>query len=574
MRNAANRKGDGVLTAGDTQSPRGERVRSPWIAAGLSLLVPGAGHLYLRRWLAAAIWVSPLALVAVAYLVLDIDRFDLVGAALSKPTLWSIFVANIFAAVWRVGSATDAWKRATADGPTASAISVAVVGGFLVFVTILVPHVFVARYTVDAVRLVDIVFAGDAGRPDTPVIPIGTDADIVPDPEVTTYEIDRTTETRLRSRLFEDGFGDPDAVAAWELEVENRRNSNSNSPFLPFSERVGTDRITILLAGGDAGPGRGGLRTDTMMLATINPETGKAALFGFPRNLGQMPVPPAWDDVFVDLEKSILAREGGDDEDDPTTTSTSSTTSSTAPTTTTTVPFVSCECFPEQLNALYPFTRRWTQTYRSEVDPGMAALRDVLSYNTGLRIDYYVLVDMAAFVDLVEAIGGVDVFVTEPLQAEVSPPREGDPWATVDVDVGWHRLDGFEALAFVRARKGSSDYVRMQRQRCMLRAVAAKSTPVTLLRGFPGIVDALDGSMVTDLPVSFGGDLLEMTARLDFDDIVTFGFNPGYYAPTTDILDHPVPDPDRIKQKIRSVIADQDAGIGLSGTGEASECDG
>jgi len=308
-----------------------------------------------------------------------------------------------------------------------------------------------------------------------------------------------------------------------------------------------------------------------MMLATINPETGKAALFGFPRNLGQMPLPPAWSGAFTNLEKSILEREGADD---TTTTVPSETTSTTAPTTTTTVPFVSCECFPEQLNALYPFTRRWTKTYPNEIDPGMAALRDVLSYNTGLRIDYYVLVDMAAFVDLVEAIGGVDVYVTEPLEAEVSPPREGDPWAKVDVDVGWHRLDGFEALAFVRARKGSSDYVRMQRQRCMLRAVAAKSTPVTLLRGFDGIVDALDGSMVTNLPVSFGPDLLEMTARLDFNDIVTFGFNPGYYAPTSDILGHPVPDPARIKQKIRSVIADQDAGIGLEAGGETSECDG
>lgn len=569
---AINGKGESVETIADAQTSNDVAPKNPWIAAGLSLVLPGAGHLYLKRWLPAALWASPIAIVVMSYLVLDIDTFDLVGAALSKPALWSIFAANILAAVWRLSSAVDAWKRSTTGRPSVSAMSLAVVGGVVVVVAVVVPHAYVGQYTVDAVRLLDIVFAGEGGPPDTPVIPIGTDADIVPDPVVSVYDIEQTIETRLRSRMYEDGFGDPDAVAAWEQEVLSRRDSTPHSPFLPFTERVGTDRITILLAGGDAGPGRGGLRTDTMMLATINPETGKAALFGFPRNLGRMPLPPAWEDAFADLEIAVLEREGGGD--DTTTTSTSSTTSTTAPTTTTTVPFVSCECFPEQLNALYPFTRRWTRTYPNEVDPGMAALRDVLSHNTGLRIDYYVLVDMAAFVDLVAAIGGVDVYVTEPLQAEVSPPREGDPWATVDVDVGWHRLDGFEALAYVRARKGSSDYVRMQRQRCMLRAVAAKSTPVTLLRGFPGIVDALDGSMVTDLPVSFGGDLLEMTARLDFDDIVTFGFNPGYYAPTSDILGHPVPDPDRIKQKIRSVIADQDAGIGLASTGEASECDG
>jgi len=261
----------------------------------------------------------------------------------------------------------------------------------------------------------------------------------------------------------------------------------------------------------------------------------------------------------------MLASDEGE-EDEATTTTLDTTT-------TTTEPFVSCECFPEQLNALYPFTRRWTGTYPSEVDPGMAALRDVLSHATGLRIDYYVLIDMAAFVEIVEAIGGVDVYVQEPLQAEVSPPREGDPWATVDVDPGWHRLDGFEALAFVRARRGSSDYARMQRQRCMLRAVAARSTPFTLLRGLGGIVDALDRSLVTDLPVSFAPDMLEMTAKLDFGDIVTVGFNPGFYAPETDSSGHPVPDIDRIRGKIASVIRDQDAGIEATAGGGVSECD-
>ena len=554
-------------------TPASDSVRRAWIAAGLSVVIPGLGHAYLRRFRAAALWAAPIVVVALAYLLSDVDRLDLVGAAFSKPTLWSIFGLNIVAAIWRFGSAFDAWRNGRTDaGSVVTPLLVA--GGIAIAVVIAIPHVYVARTTVDAVRLIDIVFAGDAGRPAVPVIPIGTDADIVPDPVLTVYDVEVTTETRLKNRLFEDGFGDPDAVAAWEDEVQARRELSPGGSFLPFTERVGADRITILLAGGDAGPGRGGLRTDTMMVATINPETGKAALFGFPRNLGSIPLPSAWGDAFTNLEKSIIARVGVEGEDGTTTTSPPDTSSTTAPTTTTTVPFVSCECFPEQLNALYPFTRRWTRTYPNDVDPGMAALSDVLQSATGLRIDYYVLVDMAAFVDLVEAIGGVDVFVQEPLQAEVSPPREGDPWATVDVDIGWHTLDGPEALAYVRARRGSSDYVRMQRQRCMLRAVAAKSTPVTLLRGFSGIVNALDGSMVTDLPVSFAPDMLEMTARLDFDDIVTFGFNPGYYAPEKDLLDHPVPNTTRIRQKIASVIKNQDAGIGLAGSGETSECDG
>lgn len=554
-----------MATTADGELLVASRPRNPWIAAVLSVLVPGLGHVYCRRYVAAALWFAPVAVVGAVAVVISPDLRDIANAALSPTVLWTVFATNIATAVWRIACAIDAYRVAGGFQPAWTTAFAAV--GFIVLIGVIaVPHYFFGDLTYNAVRLLDIAFDDGSGRPETPVIPIGTDADIVPDPVVTTYEVDTVSETRMRGRIYEEGFGDPDAVAAWEAEVAARQEASRPSPFLPFTERVGTDRVTILLAGGDAGPGRGGLRTDTMIVATIDPVTGKAALFGFPRNFGRMPLPDRWSKAFVDLELSMVARAQA-----------ASGTTTTLPadgTTPTTIPFVSCECFPEQLNALYPFTRKWTGTYPDEVDPGMAALRDVLSVATGLRIDYYALVDMAAFVDLVSAIGGVDVYVQEPLQSEVSPPREGDPWAKVDVDVGWHHLDGPEALAYVRARHGSSDYVRMQRQRCLLRAVASKSDPFTLLRGFGEIVDALEGSLVTDIPISFAPDLLAMAADLDFDDVETFGFQPGYYAPGWDDFNHPVPDIDRIRAKVSSVINDQASGSVASNDGEPSECDG
>lgn len=545
------------------------RPRNPWIAAVLSILIPGLGHAYCRKYLAAVLWFAPVAAVTVATFVVAPDVRDIANAAFSPSVLWALFVANIAAALWRIASAIDAYRVAGGFSP-AWTTAFAAVGLIVVAAVIAIPHFMVGELTYDAIRLIDIAFDDGDGPPVVPVIPIGTDADIVPDPVVpepvvTTYEVAAVSQIRMRGRIFEPGFGDPDATAAWDAEAKARLEAARPSPFLPFTERVGTDRVTILLAGGDAGPGRGGLRTDTMMVATIDPVTGKAALFGFPRNFGRMPLPDRWSKAFVDLELKMEARAVAE----------SGTTTTLPPegVTTTTVPFVSCECFPEQLNALYPFTRKWTGTYPNDADPGMAALRDVLSVATGLRIDYYALVDMAAFVDLVNAIGGVDVFVQAPLQAEVSPPREGDRWATVDVDVGWHHLDGPEALAYVRARKGSSDYVRMQRQRCMLRAVASKSTPFTLIRGFGEIVDALEGSLVTDIPVSFAPDLLSMAANLDLNDVATFGFQPGQYAPDWDNFNHPVPDIGRIRSKIASVIAEQESGAEASGDAIGVECD-
>jgi LCP family protein required for cell wall assembly len=535
-------------------------------------LIPGLGHVYLRAYRRALLWFAPVLVATIVVLALSRrSPTDLVEAALSTTVLWTIFGTNLLAAVWRLVAAFDAF-RVAGGSSRGWAIPVIVAGGLVLAVVIAIPHVFVGNFTIDAIRLVDIVFVAVGEVPETPVIPIGTDADIVPDPVVRTYDVEETTASLLRGRIFDPDFGDPNAIEARRQQLEESQQSAPNQSLLPFAERVGDDRITILLAGGDAGPGRGGLRTDSMIVATIDPATGKAALFGFPRNLGSTPLPGSWGNAFSNFEKRLLAIVA-DRQPDTTTSSTSSTLPDASTTTTPVPPFVGCRCFPEQLNALYPFTRKWTGTYPNEVDPGMAALRDVLENVTGLNIDYYALVDMAAFVDLIDAIGGVDVYALQPLVSEVSPPREGDPWATVDVEVGWNHLDGPEALAYVRARKGSSDYVRMARQRCMLRAIAAKSNAITLLRSFGGIVDALDGTLVTDIPISFAPDILSMTANLDFDDIVTVGFNPGYYAHAKDFLGHSIPDIGRIRGKVSRVLSDQEAGIEPSGDAVISECD-
>lgn len=538
--------------------------RRPWVAGVLSAVIPGSGQLYAGRPWRALIWFAPMIVaVASAVPLASTPVADLVGLALDPGILWGIFVANILAGIWRIAAAVDAFALCADADDRTSAIGLAVGWALLGFV-ILAPHVLVGRYTFDAVTLVEDVFVTGEEVSITPIIPIGTDADIVPDPVTRTYVVDGVDPRSTRNLIFRDGVGDPDAIAVWDQVLISRRDEPTTSPFLGFNERVGAERITILFAGGDAGPGRGGLRTDAMMVGTIDTVTGKAALFGFPRNMAQIPLPRRFSGAFVDLERRLAPppppaeqvppAEGGEPPPPPP-----------APV------LESCKCFPEQLNAIYPFTRKWTRTYPNEPDPGMAALRDVLQNLMGLEIDYYALIDMAAFVDLVDAIGGIDVYVLEPLESEVSPPREGDPWAYVKVEPGWNHLDGPQALAYARARKGSSDYARMARQRCMVKAVAAKSDPLTLLRSFPSIVDAIKGSVVTDIPLTFVPDLIEATAGMAFDDIETVGFTHSYWEPARDHKGHPIPDMGRIRWKVRNVVEGQsspDATVEVS-----TECD-
>ncbi|MEN8113091.1 MAG: LCP family protein [Actinomycetota bacterium] len=541
-------------------------AKRPGVAAALSTLVPGAGQWYagyLRRGLAVA---APLVLIlAAAIALLRRGALGTIELAVQPAVLWAFLAVNLLILLWRLFAVVDAYRLAKA-GHVSRWVGALLVGLILV---VALPHVAVAAYGVRGVIFIDRVFASDGDGTAAPntIAPPSPEADLVPDPAATSSTTAAPTSTTVavstttteapprRNLLFREGFGDPEAVAVHPEIVAGTHAA----PFLPFEERIDDNRLTFLLAGGDAGPGRGGLRTDTIMVATINLETGQAAIFGIPRNMGQIPMPKRFEGAFAEMQRRLAPEtdpatwvdvDGDGVPDEP--------------------EFEPCNCFPEQINALYAYTRKWTRSFPNEVDPGMAALREVAEHLLGLHIDYYALVDMQAFVALVEAVNGVDVYVKEPLQAEVSPPEEGARWATVDVQPGWNHLSGTEALAYARARKGSSDYARMERQRCLLRGVAGEADPLTLLRSFPAIADAIESYVVTDVPVSFLPDLVRAAATLDVSNIATVGLNPPYYGPVRDHKYHPIPDVDRMRWKVKHVLSE---GVTAQSQDGVSECD-
>ena len=91
----------------------------------------------------------------------------------------------------------------------------------------------------------------------------------------------------------------------------------------------------------------------------------------------------------------------------------------------------------------------------------------------------------------------------------------------------------------------------------MVKAVAAKADPITLLRSFPAIVDAVEGSVVTDIPLTFLPDLISATASLDLDDIETVGITHSYWEAERDYNGKPIPDLGRIRSKVKRVFAGQ-----------------
>ncbi len=551
------------MTGGRTVG--GRSGRSPIVAAVLSAVLPGAGQWYTGRRLRSLFFLVPILLVIIGLAIGiasgSLGLRSLLGWVVQPTLLRMSLAANAALLVWRAVAVIDAYVVAGGRRPSlgfaASLVAILVV-------VVAAPQVAAASYTVRSITLLESVFVA-AEEPIQEVLTVEMVRESEPPekrsepPEPVVFESSRSA----RNLVFRPGIGDPEAVEVW---VDIVAPPVPDAPLLPYEERAAGDRLTVLLVGADEGPDREGLRTDSMIVATFDIETGESALFGLPRNFKRVPLPPGFRDSFIDLQKEAIEKEAVDDDGDG------------FPDTWTDrngdgIPdkprFKSCRCFPEMLNRVHEHTVDWTDTYPDTPDPGLAALRDVVAHLIDLRIDYYVMVNMEGFVDVVDAIGGVDVMVSEPYHVAVSAPSEGSPKARVNVEPGMNHLTGLEALAYSRWRIGSSDYDRMQRQRCLVRAAADQLDPLTLARSFHTLADVIERSVVTDIPVTFLPDLVDILGGVNLQQVSTVGLVPPTYNSGRTPGGYPVPNVDRIRAKVAEVL---EGGSAEAGDGHVDEC--
>lgn len=268
--------------------------------------------------------------------------------------------------------------------------------------------------------------------------------------------------------------------------------------------------LNVLLIGSDSGFDRKGLRTDTMIVASVDMRDGRTALYGVPRNLVNTPLPEPYAEYF------------------------------------------DCGCWESLLNELYQYAEANPEIFTGE-NPGGDALKDVIGNLLGIEIDFYARVDLAGFVDVVDALGGVDIYVPDPMSIYISSPYEDEEWRQYEIDAGRQTLDGHTALAWVRSREDETDYNRMGRQRCLLGAIAQQADIEQLLLSYPDLVDAMVDSVETDIPVNTVPDIIEIAEMIDFSKVLSIGFDGGdYFAEYVDR--YPVPDPVVIQDTVQSVF--------------------
>ena len=133
--------------------------------------------------------------------------------------------------------------------------------------------------------------------------------------------------------------------------------------------------------------------------------------------------------------------------------------------------------------------------------PGIEATRDAVSGVLGIELQYYALIDMQGFSDLVDALGGITIDVKKRLPIGGDENAQGQP-INVDgwIEPGVRKLSGYNALWYARARHGSNDFDRMARQRDVQEAILKQFTPTVVLTKFQAIAEAGKQIVKTDIP--------------------------------------------------------------------------
>ena len=414
---------------------KGRTWRSGW-ASLASSIVPGWGHLHLGRIrLGRALLLVDGFLLLVALVAVFFAQIELVKAWVTPDALLAIVALNAVALIYRGVATLDAF----ADGARRGWFDW--VAGGVAIAIVVAPHLAIASLALTQYDLIESVFAPREPVAAPVVSTTTTEGSSAPGSSAPTT-VPATTTTTAAPRLWD-----------------------------------GKDRLNIMLLGSDAGEGRIGTRTDTIVLVSIEPESGNVAMFSVPRNLSFAPLP-----------------EG--------------------------MGLWSCNCFPDIITHLWANGEWYPKAFPGPQEPSINALKAALGLIFDVDVHYYAKVDLKGFVSLVDALGGVTIDVPETIVDPIYPHEDGGT-ENVVIEAGAQHMDGHHALAYSRIRRNSGDFARMHRQRCVLGALAAQTSPLDLLAGFGDLASAIKENVVTDIPVERLGDFVEILPKVSSDRIAS-----------------------------------------------------
>ena len=208
------------------------------------------------------------------------------------------------------------------------------------------------------------------------------------------------------------------------------------------------ERLNVLLMGVDSAAGRSQALTDTLIVVSVDPVGRTVSMISIPRDMVN-------------------------------------------------VPLGNGTAYAPKINSLLGYANRNADQFPGG---GRKAVEGAVGALLGVPIHYYAEVNLAGFVRMVDAVGGVDIQADRPLaDANYGGFGVGPGWS---IDKGPHHLDGANALAYARIRKspGESDFTRAERQQEVLVAIRNSAVKRNLLFSLTGLLDAVGDTVRTDLP--------------------------------------------------------------------------
>lgn len=250
----------------------------------------------------------------------------------------------------------------------------------------------------------------------------------------------------------------------------------SQSDTLLKGERSGRINVVLLGNGGSGHPG--GQLTDTMMVASFLPKEGKIGLISVPR------------DLYVPIAGGGHAK----------------------------------------INSAFAYGEQ------REEGTGAVVAMETLSDVLGISIDYYIGVDFDGFVELVDALGGVDIDVEQDLYDPFYPDEQLIGYAPFSLEAGPTHMNGELALKYARSRQTTSDFDRSRRQQNILAALRDKGLSLGVLANPKKISDILSiaGNHVrTNLSFKEMRRFLDLAQGSNLDEATTIVLDTSNDGPLT-----------------------------------------
>jgi len=186
------------------------------------------------------------------------------------------------------------------------------------------------------------------------------------------------------------------------------------------------------------------------------------------------------------------------------------------------LPFVSLLSIPRDFYAWIPthgFDKINTTFARGEQNHypggGSQLLKDTIEYNFGIHVHYYVRVGFDGFINIVNALGGVDVTVECALSDTFPDPTSPSGQTDMDWVPGVYHLDGKHALWYARSRWSTSDFDRHRRQQQVLRGLYHQVINLGMIPKIPELWGTIQENAATDLKLNEILYLANVGARLN-----------------------------------------------------------